>query len=202
MLILYGIVFIVLERRNRRAACARPKPRWRRRARSPCARFQTDLAEEAEALCSRSPTSTISTGRPRSRSAASGSGHHPGTSCLAPPSSAACCRAARHRGCRVHVLPGHSHHVRISLWKPPKFFQNLSAMTQVEIVVLIVGIVSSSMSVVSIKFLCGLHQENDHGVLAVPASSWACWCWATLPRSMGCRKKTSVGRVPTPSETP
>ncbi|MEI3231270.1 MAG: undecaprenyl-diphosphate phosphatase [Gordonibacter pamelaeae] len=72
MLILYGIIFIVLERRNRRRLReAEAVPR--RAARPPCVRRPppASFRRRPRRSCSRSPAWTTSTGRPPSRSAAS-----------------------------------------------------------------------------------------------------------------------------------
>lgn len=95
MLILYGVVFIVLERRNRRrlreAEAALEAPRGRHARVS-----YGDVSDEAEARCSRSPTWTRSTGKPRSRSAASRYWpSSPAPAAPVPPSSAACWPAVR-----------------------------------------------------------------------------------------------------------
>ena len=106
MLILYGVIFIVLERRNHRrfqepsaqgfalsglaraASMRASTPRRTQRASS--------STPARRSSCSRSPTSTTSTGRPRSRSACSRcSPSFREQAARVPRSSAACSPAAR-----------------------------------------------------------------------------------------------------------
>ena len=95
MLILYGVVFIVLERRNRRrlreAEAALEAPRGRHARVS-----YGDVSDEAEASLFKITDVSRSTGKPRSRSAASRYWpSSPAPAAPAPPSSAACWPAVR-----------------------------------------------------------------------------------------------------------
>ncbi|OUO89624.1 undecaprenyl-diphosphatase [Gordonibacter sp. An230] len=162
-LIAYGVVFIVLERRNRRrlreaeAALAAPRGRHARSSRG-------DAADEAEAQLFRITdvgdidwktalkigcfqVLAIIPGTSRSGSTIIG-----GMLC-------GCSRTAAAEFTFFLAIP-----IMFGwgLVKCVKFFAAGLAMTSVEVVVLVVGIVSAfAMSVVAIKFLMGYIKKND-----------------------------------------
>lgn len=163
MLILYGIVFIVLERRNRRrlreAEAALEVPRGRHARAS-----QTDLAEEAEASVFKiTNVDDIDWKTALKIGCFQVLAIIPGTS-----RSGATIIGGMLSGCSRTAAAEFTFFLAIPImfgWglvKALKFFVAGLVMTQVEIVVLIVGIVSAFvMSVVSIKFLMGYIKKND-----------------------------------------
>ena len=163
MLILYGIVFIVLERRNRRrlreAEAALEAPRGRHARAS-----QTDLAEEAEASVFKiTNVDDIDWKTALKIGCFQVLAIIPGTS-----RSGATIIGGMLSGCSRTAAAEFTFFLAIPImfgWglvKALKFFVAGLVMTQVEIVVLIVGIVSAFvMSVVSIKFLMGYIKKND-----------------------------------------
>ena len=166
MLILYGIVFIVLERRNRRrlreAEAALEAPRGRHARAS-----QTDLAEEAEASVFKiTNVDDIDWKTALKIGCFQVLAIIPGTS-----RSGATIIGGMLSGCSRTAAAEFTFFLAIPImfgWglvKALKFFVAGLVMTQVEIVVLIVGIVSAFvMSVVSIKFLMGYIKKNDFTV--------------------------------------
>ncbi|MDY3981027.1 MAG: undecaprenyl-diphosphate phosphatase [Paraeggerthella sp.] len=166
MLILYGIVFIVLERRNRRrlreAEAALQAPRGRHARAS-----QTDLAEEAEASVFKiTNVDDIDWKTALKIGCFQVLAIIPGTS-----RSGATIIGGMLSGCSRTAAAEFTFFLAIPImfgWglvKALKFFVAGLVMTQVEIVVLIVGIVSAFvMSVVSIKFLMGYIKKNDFTV--------------------------------------
>ena len=163
MLILYGIVFIVLERRNRRrlreAEAALEAPRGRHARAS-----QADLAEEAEASVFKiTNVDDIDWKTALKIGCFQVLAIIPGTS-----RSGATIIGGMLSGCSRTAAAEFTFFLAIPImfgWglvKALKFFVAGLVMTQVEIVVLIVGIVSAfAMSVVSIKFLMGYIKKND-----------------------------------------
>lgn len=166
MLILYGIVFIVLERRNRRrlreAEAALEAPRGRHARAS-----QADLAEEAEASVFKiTNVDDIDWKTALKIGCFQVLAIIPGTS-----RSGATIIGGMLSGCSRTAAAEFTFFLAIPImfgWglvKALKFFVAGLVMTQVEIVVLIVGIVSAfAMSVVSIKFLMGYIKKNDFTV--------------------------------------
>lgn len=166
MLILYGIVFIVLERRNRRrlreAEAALEVPRGRHARAS-----QADLAEEAEASVFKiTNVDDIDWKTALKIGCFQVLAIIPGTS-----RSGATIIGGMLSGCSRTAAAEFTFFLAIPImfgWglvKALKFFVAGLVMTQVEIVVLIVGIVSAFvMSVVSIKFLMGYIKKNDFTV--------------------------------------
>ncbi len=166
MLILYGIVFIVLERRNRRrlreAEAALEVPRGRHARAS-----QADLAEEAEASVFKiTIVDDIDWKTALKIGCFQVLAIIPGTS-----RSGATIIGGMLSGCSRTAAAEFTFFLAIPImfgWglvKALKFFVAGLVMTQVEIVVLIVGIVSAFvMSVVSIKFLMGYIKKNDFTV--------------------------------------
>ncbi len=166
MLILYGIVFIVLERRNRRrlreAEAALEAPRGRHARAS-----QTDLGEEAEASVFKiTNVDDIDWKTALKIGCFQVLAIIPGTS-----RSGATIIGGMLSGCSRTAAAEFTFFLAIPImfgWglvKALKFFVAGLVMTQVEIVVLIVGIVSAFvMSVVSIKFLMGYIKKNDFTV--------------------------------------
>lgn len=166
MLILYGIVFIVLERRNRRrlreAEAALEAPRGRHARAS-----QADLAEEAEASVFKiTNVDDIDWKTALKIGCFQVLAIIPGTS-----RSGATIIGGMLSGCSRTAAAEFTFFLAIPImfgWglvKALKFFVAGLVMTQVEIVVLIVGIVSAFvMSVVSIKFLMGYIKKNDFTV--------------------------------------
>ncbi|RNL46067.1 undecaprenyl-diphosphate phosphatase [Paraeggerthella hongkongensis] len=163
MLILYGIVFIVLERRNRRrlreAEAALEAPRGRHARAS-----QADLAEEAEASVFKiTNVDDIDWKTALKIGCFQVLAIIPGTS-----RSGATIIGGMLSGCSRTAAAEFTFFLAIPImfgWglvKALKFFVAGLAMTQMEIVVLVVGIVSAfAMSVVSIKFLMGYIKKND-----------------------------------------
>lgn len=163
MLILYGIVFIVLERRNRRrlreAEAALEAPRGRHARAS-----QADLAEEAEASVFKiTNVDDIDWKTALKIGCFQVLAIIPGTS-----RSGATIIGGMLSGCSRTAAAEFTFFLAIPImfgWglvKALKFFVAGLVMTQVEIVVLVVGIVSAfAMSVVSIKFLMGYIKKND-----------------------------------------
>lgn len=163
MLILYGIVFIVLERRNRRrlreAEAALEVPRGRHARAS-----QTDFAEEAEASVFKiTNVDDIDWKTALKIGCFQVLAIIPGTS-----RSGATIIGGMLSGCSRTAAAEFTFFLAIPImfgWglvKALKFFVAGLVMTQVEIVVLVVGIVSAFvMSVVSIKFLMGYIKKND-----------------------------------------
>ena len=166
MLILYGVVFIVLERRNRRrlreAEAALEAPRGRHARAS-----QADLAEEAEASVFKiTNVDDIDWKTALKIGCFQVLAIIPGTS-----RSGATIIGGMLSGCSRTAAAEFTFFLAIPImfgWglvKALKFFVAGLVMTQVEIVVLIVGIVSAFvMSVVSIKFLMGYIKKNDFTV--------------------------------------
>ena len=114
MLILYGVVFIVLERRNRRrlreAEAALEAPRGRHARVS-----YGDVSDEAEAsLFKITDVDEIDWENRAQDRLLPGIGHHPRHQPLRRHHHRRHAgRLFAHRGGRVHVLPGHPHHVRL-----------------------------------------------------------------------------------------
>ena len=166
MLILYGIVFIVLERRNRRrlreAEAALEVPRGRH------ARMTAeDVAEQAEAAVFKiTDVDDIDWKTALKIGCFQVLAIIPGTS-----RSGATIIGGMLAGCSRTAAAEFTFFLAIPImfgWglvKALKFFVAGLAMTQVEIVVLVVGIVSAFvMSVISIKFLMGYIKKNDFTV--------------------------------------
>ena len=164
MLILYGIVFIVLERRNRRrlreaeAALEAPRGRHARPA------AYGDRADEAEAhLFKITDVDDIDWKTALKIGCFQVLAIIPGTS-----RSGATIIGGMLAGCSRTAAAEFTFFLAIPImfgWglvKAVKFFAKGLAMTNVEILVLVVGIVSAfAMSVVAIKFLMGYIKKND-----------------------------------------
>ncbi len=163
MLILYGVIFIVLERRNRRrlqeaeAAVAAPRGRHARIA-------DGDLADEAEAqLFKITEVDDIDWKTALKIGCFQVLAMIPGTS-----RSGATIIGGMLCGCSRTAAAEFTFFLAIpvmlgwGLVKAVKFIAAGIAMTSTEIVVLVVGIVTAFvMSVISIKFLMGYIKKND-----------------------------------------
>lgn len=163
MLILYGVIFIVLERRNRRrlqeaeAAVAAPRGRHARIA-------DGDLADEAEAqLFKITEVDDIDWRTALKIGCFQVLAMIPGTS-----RSGATIIGGMLCGCSRTAAAEFTFFLAIpvmlgwGLVKAVKFIAAGIAMTSTEIVVLVVGIVTAFvMSVISIKFLMGYIKKND-----------------------------------------
>ena len=166
MLILYGIAFIVIERRNRRrlreaeAALAAPRGRHARPS-------YGDAADEAEAqLFKITDVDEVDWKTALKIGCFQVLAIIPGTSRSGSTIIGACCA-----GCSRTAAAEFTFFLAIPImfgWglvKCVKFFAAGLVMTNVEIVVLVVGIVSAFvMSVIAIKFLMGYIKKNDFTV--------------------------------------
>ena len=169
MLILYGVIFIVLERRNRRrlseAVAALDAPRGRHAVRGRHARLSDgDLEDEAEAhLFKITSVDDIDWKTALKIGCFQVLAMIPGTS-----RSGSTIIGGMLCGCSRTAAAEFTFFLAIpvmfgwGLVKAIKFVLNGLAMTQTEIMVLVVGIVTAFvMSVVSIKFLMGYIKKND-----------------------------------------
>ena len=172
MLILYGVIFIVLERRNRRrlreAMAALDAPRGRHAARGRHARLSGgDLEGEAEArLFKITSVDDIDWKTALKIGCFQVLAIIPGTS-----RSGSTIIGGMLCGCSRTAAAEFTFFLAIPImfgWglvKCVKFFAAGLVMTNVEIVVLVVGIVSAFvMSVIAIKFLMGYIKKNDFTV--------------------------------------
>ena len=169
MLILYGVIFIVLERRNRRrlseAVAALDAPRGRHAVRGRHARLSDgDLEDEAEAhLFKITSVDDIDWKTALKIGCFQVLAMIPGTS-----RSGSTIIGGMLCGCSRTAAAEFTFFLAIpvmfgwGLVKAVKFVLSGLAMTQTEIMVLVVGIVTAFvMSVVSIKFLMGYIKKND-----------------------------------------
>ena len=169
VLILYGVIFIVLERRNRRrlseAVAALDAPRGRHAVRGRHARLSDgDLEDEAEAhLFKITSVDDIDWKTALKIGCFQVLAMIPGTS-----RSGSTIIGGMLCGCSRTAAAEFTFFLAIpvlfgwGLVKAVKFVLSGLAMTQTEIMVLVVGIVTAFvMSVVSIKFLMGYIKKND-----------------------------------------